>query len=125
VYGPNGFFREIKGHAAQGAASQAETKVFYDVANGNLYLVCTNGGSASASLTVVDNAYGAASRAITVPAGASSEGLWILAASHHWYDLSVTDNNDSTFLRRAAGHIEVGRTSITDPAAVAPMMALK
>ncbi len=131
VYGPNGFFREINGRAAQGtaaapgSASQVETKVFYDVANGNLYMVCTNGGSAPASLTVADNAYGAASRAIMVPAGASSEGLWVLAASHHWYDLSVTDNNDSTFLRRLAGHIEVGRTSITDPAAVAPVTALK
>jgi len=49
---------------------------------------------------------------------------WVLAASHHWYDLSVTSNDDPTFLRRLAGHVENGRPSISDPAAVAPVTVL-
>jgi phospholipase C len=36
--------------------------------------------------------------------------------SHCWYDLSVVCEQDGTFLRRLAGHIETGRPSTSDPA---------
>jgi phospholipase C len=58
---------------------------------------------------------------VIVPPLGSIEEPWILAASHHWYDLTVTSNDDSSFIRRLAGHVENGRTSISDPAAVAPV----
>jgi phospholipase C len=131
VHGPNGFFRAMAGTVSQANSAlqakngaQPEVSTFYDVANGNIFLVFENNGSATANLTITDSAYGASARQVTVPAGGALEERWNLAESHHWYDLIVTDNDDATFLRRLAGHIEIGRTSISDPAAVAPISSL-
>jgi phospholipase C len=130
VHGPNGFFRSMAGTLAQpngagesASSAQPEVKAFYDVANGNIFLVFENTGSVAVTLTVTDNAYGAAARSVNLPPTSALEGSWNLGASHHWYDLSVTSSSDPTFLRRLAGHVEVGRTSISDPAAVAPVSA--
>jgi phospholipase C len=136
VYGPNGFVRRFAGNA-QPQSNQAnvqgqfghnrkpampEVKTHYDVGNGNVYLKFTNHGDSIARLSVVDNAYGAHPRPVIVPPNASIEEAWVLSASHHWYDLTVSDNDDASFQRRLAGHVETGKTSISDPAAVAPVM---
>jgi phospholipase C len=133
VHGPNGFVRRFAGTLAApssqpgnhaGGTPAPEVTAHYDVANGNLFLRFANTGGGVARLTVADNAYGARERSVLVPAGARIEEAWILASSHHWYDLSVTSNDDATFQRRFAGHIETGRPSISDPAAVAPVTQL-
>ncbi|CDY79730.1 Phospholipase C 4 precursor [Caballeronia glathei] len=129
VYGPNGFVRTFTGSAAsqQGKharkTAQPELKAHYDIANGNLVLRFSNDGDHPAKLSVTDNAYGAHPRQVTVPPGAGIEEAWILAASHHWYDLTVSDRDDDGFTRRLAGHVETGRPGISDPAAVAPVTA--
>jgi phospholipase C len=136
VFGPNGFVRKFAGNTQQATAQNAqfagghgsnkraepEVKVQYDVANGNVFLKFSNKGSGIARLTVTDNAYGARARPVLVPAGAHIEEAWVLASSHHWYDLTVTSNDDASFSRRLAGHVENGRPSISDPAAVAPVL---
>jgi len=125
VYGPNGFVRKFAGNAAQtqsGKPSLPEVRTHYDVANGNVFLAFTNKGQGFARLTVIDNAYGARPRTIVVPGGAEIEEAWVLASSHHWYDLTVSSNEDSSYARRLAGHVETGRPSITDPAAVGPTL---
>ncbi|MGF6541203.1 hypothetical protein OKW32_004553 [Paraburkholderia youngii] len=94
----------------------------YDVANGNVFLKFTNSSGGIAHLTVIDNAYGARPRTVVVPANARIEEGWVLTSSHHWYDLTVTSSDDARFSRRFAGHIENGRPSISDPAAVAPVL---
>ncbi|WP_213766192.1 phospholipase C, phosphocholine-specific [Caballeronia sp. dw_19] len=131
VYGPNGFVREFTGTLTPPGSSSVsnppaapELAAQYDVANGNVSLQFTNRGRGIARLSVVDNAYGARPRPVLVPSLGFIEESWILAASHHWYDLSVTSNDDPTFLRRLAGHVENGRPSISDPAAVAPVTVL-
>ncbi|HEV3431912.1 MAG TPA: phospholipase C, phosphocholine-specific [Paraburkholderia sp.] len=137
VHGPNGFVRRFSGTAASSSSSstqgffgkhngtpQPEVSAQYDVANGNLFLKFTNHGGGIARLTVTDNAYGARERLVVVPANARIEEPWVLASSHHWYDLTVTSPDDSTFARRYAGHVETGRPSISDPAAVAPVTKL-
>ncbi|MGH8783088.1 phosphocholine-specific phospholipase C [Paraburkholderia sp.] len=133
VFGPNGFVRKFAGNATPSTASQGnglfghhgapvpEIKVQYDVANGNVFLKFSNKGGGIARLTVTDNAYGARPRPVLVPAGAHIEEPWVLASSHHWYDLTVTSHDDASFSRRIAGHVENGRPSISDPAAVAPV----
>ncbi|BCQ25861.1 phospholipase C, phosphocholine-specific [Caballeronia sp. NK8] len=127
VYGPNGFVRNFSGSAARATDkhaernAQAEVKAHYDIANGNLVLRFVNDGNAHARLSVVENAYGAHARQVNVPPGATVEETWNLAASHHWYDVTASDRDDASFSRRIAGHIETGRPSITDPAAVAPV----
>ncbi|HEY1610359.1 MAG TPA: phospholipase C, phosphocholine-specific [Paraburkholderia sp.] len=132
VFGPNGYVRRFSGNAtpAQSAATghghapQPEVSAQYDSANGNVVLTFANTGGGAARLSVTDNAYGALARPVVVPAGARIAETWVLATSHHWYDLSVANRDDSTFLRRLAGHVENGRPSISDPAAVAPVMKL-
>jgi phospholipase C len=140
VHGPNGFVRRFAGTVAAAASQQGnqgndrnsgnggtpapEVTAHYDVANGNLFLRFANTGGGVARLNVTDNAYGSRERNVLVPAGAHIEEAWVLASSHHWYDLTVTSNEDATFQRRFAGHIETGRPSISDPAAVAPVTQL-
>ena len=129
VYGPNGFVRQFGGNVSaqqtQGHGhhhpAQPEIKVHYDVANGNVFIRFANHSEGFARLTVVDNAYGARPRPVLLPPGVQIEEPWILASSHHWYDLSVTSSTDASFIRRVAGHVENGRPSISNPAAVAPV----
>jgi phospholipase C len=131
AFGPNGFVRKFTGNAAQtqtqgrnSKPSLPEVKTHYDVANGNVFLKFSNKGDGIARLTVNDNAYGARPRQVLVPAGAEIEEAWVLASSHHWYDLTVSSQEDGSFARRLAGHVENGRPSISDPAAVAPTLTV-
>jgi phospholipase C len=49
--------------------------------------------------------------------GGDTESLYLdLRASYGWYDLSITIDSDSTFKRRLAGHVETGKSSMSDPA---------
>jgi phospholipase C len=130
VFGPNGFVRKFAGNAAQtrtqnnSKPSLPEVRTHYDVANGNVFLAFSNKGRGIARLTVTDNAYGARPRQVIVPPGAQIEEAWVLASSHHWYDLTVSSVEDASFARRLAGHVENGRPSISDPAAVAPTLTV-
>jgi phospholipase C len=127
VYGPNGFFRAFNGSTAlprdphSATPGSVEVASAYDIANGNIVLKFTNRGQKAARLSVSDNAYGARLRALLVPPGQSIQEPWVLANSHHWYDLSVSLHGDDNYLRRIAGHVENGRPSISDPAAVSPV----
>jgi phospholipase C len=128
VYGPNGFVREFAGALAPIGKhgyeheSHPEVTTAYDVANGNLHLRIVNRGHQPMRLTVVDNAYDAPARHLELAPYGEQEACWPLADSHHWYDLTVTGKEEGTFIRRVAGHVETGRPSFTDPAAVAPAM---
>ncbi|KWH15214.1 phosphocholine-specific phospholipase C [Burkholderia multivorans] len=128
VYGPNGFVRIFAGDVSAAAAwrrndAQPEVKAGYDVANGNLYLKLHNHGTARVTLTLTDNAYGAPSREVTLHGGDERVEQWLLASSHQWYDVTVSDGANGTFSRRFAGHVENGRPSYSDPAAVRPVAA--
>ncbi|KWC50400.1 phospholipase C, phosphocholine-specific [Burkholderia ubonensis] len=128
VYGPNGFVRIFSGNASAAAAhrrnhAQPEVKAGYDVANGNLYLKLHNHGTGHVTLTLTDNAYGAPARQVTLHAGDERVEQWLLASSHQWYDVTVSDGANGTFSRRFAGHVENGRPSYSDPAAVKPVTA--
>ncbi|VWD55211.1 phospholipase C [Burkholderia lata] len=129
VYGPNGFVRVFSGNVSAPAVphrnpAQPEAKAGYDVANGNLYLKLRNPGGAHVTLTLTDNAYGAPSRQVTLHGGDERVEQWALASSHHWYDVTVSDGANGTFSRRFAGHVENGRPSYSDPAAVKPVSAV-
>ena len=56
----------------------------------------------------------AAPHTVKVPArGTKTLTIDPLAASHGWYDLTVTADNDHTWSQRLTGHLETGRASIT------------
>lgn len=94
-----------------------------DIAIRNPYLELRNHGGAHVTLTLTDHACGAPSRQATLHGGDARVEQWALASSHQWYDVTVSDGAAGTFSRRFAGHVENGRPSDSDPAAVRPVCA--
>ncbi|MGW7488298.1 phosphocholine-specific phospholipase C [Streptomyces sp. NPDC054786] len=114
VFGPNGFLRSFKG---DGKKAGPEVTARHDASAGRIELTLTNQGSTDCHLTVT-HAYGGAHETFTVRAGATVKKPVDLRASKRWYDLSVTSDADSTFLRRFAGHVENGEAGVSDPAII-------
>jgi phospholipase C len=112
VRGPNGFFRSFAGTPAHGS-SAVELHVDEDAGRGDVLLALHNGGAAGVDVVVRDGAYGRPERRLHVAAGAARNERWSLAASAHWYDV-IAICGGVTY--RAAGHVETGRASTTDPA---------
>lgn len=113
LHGPNGFYRawtpgtpEVTVTAATGA-------------DGRLYLSLANPGAEPADLRITDNAYGTAPRHLALAPGGSGRIALDLAASHHWYDVTL---QSGTAQWRFAGHAETGAPSMSDPAATSPVL---
>ncbi|WP_405592851.1 phosphocholine-specific phospholipase C [Streptomyces sp. NBC_01092] len=112
VHGPAGFVRYFKGsNKTAGPEVTARHK------GDDIELTFTNKGTASARLKIA-NGYGGRPATVTVRPGATVRHCVDLAASRRWYDLTVTSDADSAFLRRFAGHVENGRPGVSDPAIV-------
>jgi phospholipase C len=122
VHGPNGFLRRF---AAQAVArnewngsdiARPEIAEGYDVANGNLQLRLENIGGAHCRFTIV-NAYDPDNVTQHSVRGGDTEQLYLdLRNAHGWYDLAITVDTDAAFVRRLAGHVESGKSSMSDPA---------
>jgi phospholipase C len=121
VYGPNGFLRRFTGTAVQqhwwnDKQALPEVAEGYDVANGNLQLRLKNLGTTSCKFSIA-NAYTPGTVITRQVRGGDTGSLYLdLRASYGWYDLSVTIDSDTTFVRRLAGHVETGKSSMSDPA---------
>jgi phospholipase C len=88
----------------------------YDVVNGNLQLRLENVGSAHCKFTIV-NAYDPKHTIKRVVRGGDTDELYLdLRNAHGWYDLAITVDTDPLFARRFAGHVETGKSSMSDPA---------
>lgn len=120
VHGPNGFLRVFQGDLARAIAAggaNPEVAVEYDVPGERLVLRIHNSGQAPCRLTLSANLYSdEAPRVLDLAAGGEALEEWPLAASAHWYDLSITCDADAGYLRRIAGHVETGLPSASDPA---------
>jgi len=118
VYGPNGFYREFKGNAAD---PKVQVKLNYLPAagptkqRGHAELVLVNSGHQPVQITVNDNAYQTGSRKVTVPAGSKSTHVLNLDKSFGWYDFSVTVSGHSAHSQRFAGRVENGEAGFSDP----------
>ncbi|AXL51421.1 phospholipase C, phosphocholine-specific [Paraburkholderia caffeinilytica] len=122
VYGPNGFLRRFAGKPVARSwwngsdIARPEVAEGYDVANGNLQLRLENVGSARCQFTIV-NAYDAGNVVKHSVRGGDTEQLYLdLRNAYGWYDLAITVDTDPSFARRFAGHVETGRSSMSDPA---------
>jgi phospholipase C len=109
VYGPNGFFREFRGGAAD---PLLELSFGHE---GSSELRIRNRQANSCTVEIVDNAYGAGKQTKELAAGADAVLRLSLEKSHHWYDLSVRVKGAEGFEQRFAGRIETGKESISDP----------
>ncbi|HET6330432.1 MAG TPA: phospholipase C, phosphocholine-specific [Holophagaceae bacterium] len=113
-YGPNSFLRQFAGNFNV-SCGQVEVSSSIDPTAGTLTLSLSNASSSAVTFTVKANAYRTDGPWFyTVPAGGTVSNTWNAAASGQgWYDLSVTESGDTTFLRRLVGHIENGSPSVT------------
>jgi phospholipase C len=113
VHGPNGFLRRLAGHTSN---TGPEVSARHRSAGAEVQLVLTNSGAGSVRLTVNDVNRKDQSASYHIPRGGRVVHTARTADSAGWYDLSVVSDGDGTFLRRLAGHVETGRTTMTDPA---------
>jgi phospholipase C len=120
VHGPNGFLTQFTGDAAgSGAGVEVTASITH---GGELRLTAVNGTKSDVRLRVrslltghlADSTEAQKELAVWLAPG-ELETLRFepLATSHGWYDFAATIGEDSTYLRRFAGHIESGRPSIT------------
>jgi len=119
VHGPNGFYREFHGNAADPAiAVSLGLARAGGKPTGELLLVLMS-RDPGRSLTVIaeDLSYGASPLKVAVaPApGAASSQVIPVQKSHGWYDLRITVDGSPGFAQRFAGHLETGGESRTDP----------
>ena len=86
------------------------------MSNGNLQLRLENVGSARCKFTIV-NAYDPGNVITHSVRGGDTDPLYLdLRNAHGWYDLMITVDTDPLFVRRFAGHVETGKSSMSDPA---------
>jgi phospholipase C len=113
AHGPNGFLRRFTG---KGGRTGPEVAARHDGKDEQVRLVLTNGSATTVRLTVEDAYDHGRPAAYRLRPGASVTHSVRTARGHGWYDVSVTSDQDETFLRRLAGHVETGRPSTSDPA---------
>ena len=118
VYGPNGFLRSFAGSLGPLAANVG-VDAFYDDNGDGIILVLRNQGSSTVTVTIFD-AYAGKTHTQRVHAGDSASFVSNVRTSSGWYDLAVTVDSDSAFVRRLAGHVETGTPSTSDPAIGSP-----
>ena len=118
VHGPNGFYRRFAWSAAQ-TASPAEIRISASADFTALQVQVRNLRDQPLECRVIDSAYGGDTQTHHLPAGGQIVQRLALADRHHWYDVTISA---AGAVWRMAGHIETGKPSFSDPAAVAPVL---
>lgn len=109
VMGPGGFYRRFTGDTRR---PQPRVALIADLDH---RLVVVAQGAATSLSMQMDRAYaGGEPRSLTL-GGQPARAVWDLAGADHWYDLEIACADDPSFRIRAAGHVETGRASRTDP----------
>lgn len=115
VHGPNGFYRSFSGAAgAHQVRVRAEYERMKERPTGNLRVHLQNPGNRQMAVTITDESYNTESVMKTIPAGGERSVTLDLKKSHNWYDFTVRVDG-SSFTVRFAGHVETGRSSMSDP----------
>ena len=123
IYGPNGFFRELSGSAADPnifiLCEYERPEKLIKKLSGNIHLKIDNNSSKTFEIEIKDNAYkNKAINKMLPPKKEAEEGCSVvlnLNKSFGWYDFSVFIKGFDDFERRYAGHVETGNASFTDP----------
>jgi phospholipase C len=120
VYGPNGFFREMKGRADDPAlhinCRYEPGKPARNKLTGNILLQIRNGGSEEQHIRIIDHNSSNRASMKAVPANGQEEIVLNLTRSRRWYDFTVEAEGRNTFMRRYAGRVENGEEGVSDPA---------
>jgi phospholipase C len=118
LFGPNGFFRELKGNS--GNATAIHTSFSYELITlknkRQIRLSINNSSGKPIEVYVKDNSYGQPIIKRMVAAKSTAVLILPVDKSGGWYDFSVLQANNKAFERRYAGRVENGKDSISDPA---------
>jgi phospholipase C len=123
IYGPNGFYRELKGDKNDpGIIIQClyNQSLISQQSDGNILLRIANTDESKAKkIEIIDHAYQQPPRALLLEAAgksiAAASVKLDLRKSYSWYDFSVKVGGATAFERRFAGHVETGKDSYSDP----------
>lgn len=116
LFGPNGFYREWCGLGKDSPLQTSCENTVLKNGKRQIKLILTNIGSAALQVLLKDNSYGQ-SEITKILAGQASVSVMInLDKSEGWYDFSVLIKGKQHFLRKYAGRVENGKSSISDPA---------
>ncbi|WP_448701956.1 phosphocholine-specific phospholipase C [Mucilaginibacter sp. AW1-3] len=118
VYGPNGFYREVKGNSGN---PPVNIYCFYEHGpsnkghlTGNVIIRIENTDKRKHTITLTDS-YKVNGLTKAVDATSDVSLVLKLDASHNWYNFCVKLNGYSYFEARFAGRVETGRPGKTDP----------
>jgi phospholipase C len=117
VYGPNGFYRAFKVIVE---TNSFESKLWYQEGkdrkfNGNVDLQIKNISGKTIQVEVVDLAYKAGIKTITLSENEYKKVSLDLSKSHSWYDFLIRTKGTKEAGWQYAGHVETGKESFTDP----------
>ncbi|WP_042382698.1 phosphocholine-specific phospholipase C [Streptacidiphilus melanogenes] len=116
--GPNRFLRRFQGNA-NGAGKGCEATTYYASAPNTgqqaVWFKMTNTGSSTVTYTITSTNYrtdGPWTYQVA-PGATVSDYFNAVAYDNGWYDFTVTVDADSSWSRRATGHIETGAASVS------------
>lgn len=118
IYGPNGFFRELKGSNSD---PDITIRLEYEPSGltaltGNIIFLIENSIGDNFKIKINDNAYQKGSQTILLTRTTNLKKVVMdLQSSFGWYDFSITVEGRPGFERRYAGRVETGKHSKTDP----------
>ena len=116
VYGPNGFYREFIGNAANPKLKvTCEYQVKSSKPTGNVVVMIENLDSKTHAVTIEDNSYKTGVKNKTFAVGGKASLILDLGKSFQWYDFSVKVKGYDGYEERFAGHVETGAVTKTDP----------
>jgi phospholipase C len=110
IHGPNGFLRHFAGNASPTIDVHCE----YDfTTEARVRLTLANRIGDEGIVTIKPNAYdNGADRIVPLASGASATQVWdVETSSDGWYDFTVIGDNNLRW--RFAGHVELGRGSVS------------
>ncbi|MCH5716493.1 phospholipase domain-containing protein [Niabella hibiscisoli] len=116
LFGPNGFFRELKGDGITSITTSCGYELGTVKKKRQVRLTINNSANKAIAVHIKDNSYGQPTIKRTVAAKAATVLILPLDTTQGWYDFSVLCVDDKTFERRYAGRVENGKDSISDPA---------
>lgn len=115
VHGPNGFFRAFKGGVPASGRGNLDVGAVYDAGKYGITLTIGNRAPNAADVRILDKYTGKSATYRIKPRETVSNRL-SLARVFGWYDFVISVDGDAGFEYRLAGHVEIGKDSISDPA---------
>lgn len=116
LFGPNGFYREVKGNVDDAVLNiECAYRSQLGKKFGQVQLSIANPSNTKREIEIQDHSYGQSNIIKTIEPNASIQLLLSFEKSYGWYDFSVFIKGVQSFEKRFAGRVETGKESFSDP----------